>query len=217
MDKKRTLPCPPATSSTPAHLQAFEMVQGPLAQSDLRTAKRYITTHDANGKAVLSTSLSPVLPTRDVLQGEIKFNLVYTNHLQPSFSSDRDIVTYKQHLDDPPAIVIPNGTVCRFCDFAPASLSPMHRTSSLDIGVVIEGEMELVLDGGERQRLYPGDTVVQRGTNHAWRNVTPSRENSGEIVPQWARMMFVLQAAQPVTLANGERLEEDEGGIDRGS
>lgn len=57
----------------------------------------------------------------------------------------------------------------------------MHRTESVDYGVVIEGELTLVLDEGEVQ-LRPGSVVVQRGTNHAWAN------RSG--VP--CRMLFVL-------------------------
>jgi mannose-6-phosphate isomerase-like protein (cupin superfamily) len=57
----------------------------------------------------------------------------------------------------------------------------MHRTESVDYGVVIEGELTLVLDDGEVQ-LRPGSVVVQRGTNHAWAN------RSGAS----CRMLFVL-------------------------
>ena len=57
----------------------------------------------------------------------------------------------------------------------------MHRTESVDYGVVIEGEMTLVLDEGE-VLLKPGSVVVQRGTNHAWAN------RSGKP----CRMLFVL-------------------------
>ena len=57
----------------------------------------------------------------------------------------------------------------------------MHRTESVDYGVVIEGELTLVLDEGDVQ-LRPGSVVVQRGTNHAWAN------RSG--AP--CRMLFVL-------------------------
>ena len=57
----------------------------------------------------------------------------------------------------------------------------MHRTESIDYGVVIEGEMTLVLDDSEVQ-LKPGSVVIQRGTNHAWAN------RSG----QPCRMLFVL-------------------------
>ncbi|HEU4460043.1 MAG TPA: cupin domain-containing protein [Methylibium sp.] len=57
----------------------------------------------------------------------------------------------------------------------------MHRTESVDYGVVIEGELTLVLDDSE-VALRPGSVVVQRGTNHAWAN------RSGRP----CRMLFVL-------------------------
>jgi mannose-6-phosphate isomerase-like protein (cupin superfamily) len=47
--------------------------------------------------------------------------------------------------------------------------SMMHRTESLDYGVVLEGEITLLLDDAE-VTLGPGDIVVQRGSNHAWSN-----------------------------------------------
>ena len=61
----------------------------------------------------------------------------------------------------------------------------MHRTESVDYGVVIEGEMTLVLDR-ESVLLKPGSVVVQRGTNHAWAN------RSGKP----CRMLFVLVDGQ---------------------
>ena len=45
----------------------------------------------------------------------------------------------------------------------------MQRTKTLDICIVLEGEITLVLDT-EEVKLKAGDTVVQRGTNHAWSN-----------------------------------------------
>jgi mannose-6-phosphate isomerase-like protein (cupin superfamily) len=57
----------------------------------------------------------------------------------------------------------------------------MHRTESVDYGVVIEGELTLVLDEGE-VALKQGSVVVQRGTSHAWAN------RSGKP----CRMLFVL-------------------------
>lgn len=61
----------------------------------------------------------------------------------------------------------------------------MHRTETVDYGVVIEGEITLVLDRGE-QALRAGSVVVQRGTNHAWAN------RSGKP----CRMLFVLVDGQ---------------------
>jgi quercetin dioxygenase-like cupin family protein len=46
----------------------------------------------------------------------------------------------------------------------------MHRTSSIDYVFILDGELEMELDGGEWVHLTPGDIVVQRGTNHAWEN-----------------------------------------------
>ena len=61
----------------------------------------------------------------------------------------------------------------------------MHRTESVDYGIVIEGELTLVLDDSE-VLLTTGSVVVQRGTNHAWAN------RSGRP----CRMLFVLVDGQ---------------------
>ena len=61
----------------------------------------------------------------------------------------------------------------------------MHRTESVDYGVVIAGELTLIVDDGE-EVLRPGSVVVQRGTNHAWAN------RSGHP----CRMLFVLVSGQ---------------------
>jgi uncharacterized cupin superfamily protein len=45
----------------------------------------------------------------------------------------------------------------------------MQQTHTLDFCLILEGEITLVLDTGEVQ-LKAGDTVVQRGTRHAWSN-----------------------------------------------
>ena len=57
----------------------------------------------------------------------------------------------------------------------------MHRTETVDYGIVLSGELWLVVDEGET-RLGPGDVVVQRGTSHAWSNRTDDT----------ARIAFVL-------------------------
>ena len=48
----------------------------------------------------------------------------------------------------------------------------MHRTRSVDYGVVLEGELWLELDDGAQVLLTQGDTVVQLAARHAWRNKT---------------------------------------------
>lgn len=81
----------------------------------------------------------------------------------------------------------------------------MHRTQSLDYGIVIWGEIELELDSGETKTLKQSEVCVQRGTNHIWRNKTD----------QWTRMAYVLLDAQPVTV-NGEKLP-DKGFVSNGN
>jgi mannose-6-phosphate isomerase-like protein (cupin superfamily) len=61
----------------------------------------------------------------------------------------------------------------------------MHRTQTVDYGIVLEGEITLVLDQGETT-IRTGDVVIQRGTNHAWAN------RSGKT----CRMAFVLISGQ---------------------
>ena len=57
----------------------------------------------------------------------------------------------------------------------------MHRTKTVDYGIVLEGEITLVLDQDETI-IHAGDIIIQNGTNHAWAN------RSGKI----CRMAFIL-------------------------
>lgn len=45
----------------------------------------------------------------------------------------------------------------------------MHKTESVDYGIILSGEIFLVMDDTETL-LKAGDVVIQRGTNHAWSN-----------------------------------------------
>ncbi|MTH95220.1 cupin domain-containing protein [Roseibium sp. RKSG952] len=62
----------------------------------------------------------------------------------------------------------------------------MHTTASVDYGVVLDGEIELELDHGQKKQLKAGDVVIQNGTRHAWRN------HSGKP----AVMVFILLGAR---------------------
>lgn len=46
----------------------------------------------------------------------------------------------------------------------------MHKTDTLDVIVLVRGDVDLILDEGEPQSLKAGDVVIQRATNHAWVN-----------------------------------------------
>lgn len=74
----------------------------------------------------------------------------------------------------------------------------MHRTQSLDYGIVTEGSVVAVFDSGEEHLMHRGDVCVQRATMHAWRN--PSET-------EWARMIFSLQDAKPLFVGE-ERFKE---------
>lgn len=45
----------------------------------------------------------------------------------------------------------------------------MHKTLTIDYGIVLFGEIYLILDQSETL-LKPGDVIIQRGTNHFWSN-----------------------------------------------
>jgi mannose-6-phosphate isomerase-like protein (cupin superfamily) len=64
----------------------------------------------------------------------------------------------------------------------PPGLPFTHRTKTIDFGVVVSGEIDLVLDDST-VHLTPGDVVVQQETNHAWvnRGTVPCRISFVEI------------------------------------
>ena len=47
----------------------------------------------------------------------------------------------------------------------------MHTTDTVDYIVVLDGRIWLELDDSRLVELGPGDTMVQNGTRHAWRNL----------------------------------------------
>jgi quercetin dioxygenase-like cupin family protein len=81
--------------------------------------------------------------------------------------------------------------VIRIVDMLPGGCSPMHRSHSIDYGIIISGRLELDLDGGETVHLSAGDIVVQRGTNHLWRNPSDT---------EVCRIVFILVEAKPVVI-----------------
>ncbi|KAH7136398.1 hypothetical protein EDB81DRAFT_870523 [Dactylonectria macrodidyma] len=172
-----------------------------MSGQQIPAPKRFITDHNTEGKAIFSTAIAEELPEQIIGAGH-KFFLGYTTSETPvDLSDSKDVDAYKAYTADPPGIVIPGGTVLRYVDMMPGSVSPMHRTVSLDYGVVLEGSVILRLDSGEGRLMKRGDVAVQRGTMHAWENASKT---------EWARMMYVLQDSLPITVG-GEKLGEDYG------
>jgi len=52
----------------------------------------------------------------------------------------------------------------------PGFIVPKHSTATIDFVFIISGKLEMILDDGSTI-LAPGDTVIQRGTNHGFRVV----------------------------------------------
>jgi len=100
---------------------------------------------------------------------------VRTDPARPGFSSTFIWATdaTPARIDgDPPHVVAPppGGSLCRILAFPPErALRAMQETRTLDFCLILQGEITLVLDT-EEVELRAGDTVVQRGTRHAWSN-----------------------------------------------
>jgi quercetin dioxygenase-like cupin family protein len=126
--------------------------------------RRIVTGHDASGRSVVLSD-APTPKTLDV--GTAAFHEVWITDETPApIEAGAPEPTDRPVRTPPPA----NGVLVRFTEMAPGAESPMHRTESLDVGIVLEGETWLLLDDGSQTRVGPGDVVVQRGTNHAWAN-----------------------------------------------
>jgi len=166
--------------------------------ADLSTPpRRIVTGHTLDGSAtvIYEGSVQQTYIGREGADDVAKFSNLWQAK-QPSDNApqteDPSLIPVEISRDD--------GSVCRVVDMPPHHSSQMHRTVSLDYGIVIAGDLELELehvDGkNEFRKLKIGDVVVQRGTNHAW-------HNRGDT---WGRMIYVLLGAEKVNL-NGKLLE----------
>ena len=125
--------------------------------------------------------------------GDANFQLVWTTPTVPADNNDDT-----DGASRPAGLTLQGGSVMRIVDMLPGKASPMHRSFSIDYGILLSGKLELELDGGEIIALNAGDIVVQRGTNHLWRN--PSTDTV-------CRIAFILIEAAPV-IVDGHVLEE---------
>lgn len=176
------------------------------SQCPLPPPQRFISTHTSDGKSVFYTEIPSEIPCQPI-RDDLEFYLAWTTSTFPvDIENDADIRRYRAFLDGTkPGITNKGGSVLRVCNFAPRSKMepPMHRTISVDFGIVTAGEIESVMDSGESRLMKTGDIMIQRETNHAWRN--PSED-------KWARVVFVLQEARPIRIGT-EELAEDYGEI----
>lgn len=153
-------------------------------KSKLGPVRRIVTGHNEAGRAIFRDD--DAFDTELIPSGDAEFTLIWT---APDLPVENNDETDGRERDA--GLTLKQGSVIRVVDMLPGGASPMHRTSSLDYGIVMSGELELELDDGEKTLLGPGDIVIQRGTMHLWRN--PS-----ETEP--CRIVFVLTQATPVEI-----------------
>lgn len=146
--------------------------------------RRVVTGHDAQGRSViLSDGDARVHPLGRA--GMSLGDVWATSECPPQVTAD-EADPIGATLD---FTIKDRGTRLRILESTPGSDSAepwMHRTNTIDYGYVIEGEMCLLLDDGVEVVLKEGDTVIQRGTNHAWANRSGKK----------CRMLFVMMGAE---------------------
>lgn len=164
-------------------LKVFSAMSSQTLQqiSTLPQLTKFVTGHDEHGRSEIHESSAFTWSSYD--DNKMGFSVAYTTSSSPAvLTNNADLEAHKQTMTKGLGLVNPKGSVVRCVDFAPGYSCSMHRTKSLDYGIVLEGEIEMVLDSGV-SKLHRGDIAVQRATNHQWRNTSSTN---------WARMMFVL-------------------------
>lgn len=136
-----------------------------ISPSGLPPIQRVVTGHDADGRAVFKCE--DVTPTQAIPSGDAAFLLVWTTPTVPADNNDEIDGRNREA-----GLTLHGGSVIRIVDMLPGKQSPMHRSNSIDYGIVLDGEVELELDDGARKTIGQGGIVVQRGTTHLWRNTT---------------------------------------------
>ncbi len=158
--------------------------------------KRIVTKNDDDNKSyIISDEITNIeVPFPDIDKRFKFFNLWTTDSMPVTFNNDDP--TNNEYVSTSP---VKNGSMFRIVNYPPEkillekinSMSQeelmvfenmvgvklsfmnkhplMHMTKSIDYGIVLQGEIYLVLDK-EEVLLKPFDTVIQRGTSHAWSN-----------------------------------------------
>jgi mannose-6-phosphate isomerase-like protein (cupin superfamily) len=155
--------------------------------------RRVVTGRDDRGKSVFKsdTELEPV--TVALIPG-IELRTVWGTDATPTLSSDGSVPTAKtifpapgglrfamttfpvgasslpEDLDTPTALAEVEQKLPGFLGHFEPDTPGMHTTDSVDLGVVLAGEVVLELDDGVEKLLRTGDTIIQNGTRHRWHN-----------------------------------------------
>jgi hypothetical protein len=128
--------------------------------------RRLVTVDDSSGRSrAIADGPAPVEHTDPARPGYSSTLIWYTDRTPARIDTAPLHAPYRE---TPPR----GGSLCRVVCFPPGEAEhrlPLLRTGTLDFCLVLEGEITLVLDLDE-VHLKAGDTVVQRGGRHAWRN-----------------------------------------------
>lgn len=126
-------------------------------------------------------SLSP--PPSQPMGSTISMSYVYST--PPSFTveNDADLDNYRTiaSSEAPCHFPVAGSTTVTMMEFGPNPEQEdgfWHRTQTVDYIVMIEGELELSLNGGETRVVKKGDVIVQRAAMHKWKN--PSKTQSAK-------------------------------------
>lgn len=125
--------------------------------------RRVVTGHDANGKAVVLFD-GPCGNIISHRPGQER-SLIWMNDTLPANNEgdedmgERDV-----------GVGTRGGAIFGIVRTEPGTRPRMHRTETIDYGVIVKGSLVLELDDGVEVELKTGDVFVQRGTIHAWHN-----------------------------------------------
>jgi quercetin dioxygenase-like cupin family protein len=153
--------------------------------------RRVVTGHTRGGKAIFVSDNQ--YDTIVIPSGDAAMATIWTTTNVPADLNDETDGREREA-----GTTLKGGSVIRVVDMLPNASSPMHRTSSIDYGIVMSGKIELELDNQAFLTIGTGEIIVQRGTIHKWRN--PSND-------EICRIIFVLTEAKPYKV-NGKALED---------
>ena len=155
--------------------------------------RRVVTGHDTNGRAVFASDeeVEPITlallpgtefyrlwgadnPRRFPDDGSAQASHTYfptTGGIRFGlFSVAPDSVSMLEDIDMEAAVREMNEKLPGIGDYLEPDHPGMHTTATIDYEFVVSGRCVLELDDGESREVGPGDTVIQNGTRHAWRN-----------------------------------------------
>ncbi|KAF9691998.1 hypothetical protein EKO04_010154 [Ascochyta lentis] len=172
--------------------------QKPITHFGLRDITRYTTTVDSNGNGVFSRADQGDFEATMGDRRVARFDLFQAGQVPLNINDGADI---KWSGENQPGLHVPNGVAFRMMDFAPEGGSDWHRAALFAFVIIVEGELELSLDGGETKVLLPGDTTLVRGPSHKVRNPSTAKP---------CRTLWVLLDITP-THINGKLLKHEMG------